>query len=327
MKRRQFIGLVGGAAAWPLVARTQQASIPIIGFLSAGSPQSDAVRLAAFRQGLNETGYVEGRNVTLEYRGMQGHYDLLPALIADFVHRPVAVIVASGTTAGALAAKAATTMIPILFLIGADPIDAGLVVSLNRPGGNITGITNLQASLALKRLELLRELIPGIAIVAVLVNPSNSPYTEYETNELRNAARSLGLQLHLLNATTTGEIDASFATLAQVRAGAVLITADAFFVSRPEQLIALAARYAVPAIYPQREFTTAGGLISYGMNPTDGYHRIGVYTGRILKGEKPADLPVEQATKVELIINMKAAKAIGIEFPLILRVRADAVIE
>ena len=328
IRRREFVAALGGAAAvWPLAASAQQASIPIVGFLSAGSPQSDALRLAAFRQALNETGYVEGRNVIIEYRGMQGHFDLLPALIADFVRRPVAVIVASGTTAGALAAKAATTTIPILFVIGADPIDAGLVTSLNRPGGNITGIANLQASLAAKRLELLRDLIPGIAIVAVLVNLSNSPYTEYEMNELRNAGRLLGLQIHLLNATTIREIDTAFATLAEVRAGAVLITADAFFVSRPEQLVAPAARYAVPAFYPQREFTTVGGLISYGHNPTDASHRIGFYTSRILKGDKPADLPVEQATKVELIINMKTAKALGRDIPATVYARADEVIE
>jgi putative ABC transport system substrate-binding protein len=241
MKRREFISLLGATAAWPLAARAQQSAIPVIGILSAGSPQSDAFRLAAFRHGLNETGYVEGRNVTIEYRGMQGHYDLLPAMIDDFIRRPVAVIVASLTTLGALAAKAATATIPIVFIIGADPVEAGLVASLNRPGGNITGIFSLGSPLAAKRLELLHELVPSVSLIAFLVNPSNAPYTGNEMTQVQNAARSLGLQLHILNATTTGEIDMAFATLAQVRAGALLISGEAFLGSRHEQIVALAA--------------------------------------------------------------------------------------
>jgi putative tryptophan/tyrosine transport system substrate-binding protein len=328
VKRRVFITLLGGAAAaWPLAARAQQSAIPVIGMLSAGSPQSDAFRLAAFRQGLSETGYAEGRNVTIEYRGMQGHYDLLSAIIDDFVRRPVAVIVASLTTLGALAAKAATATIPIVFIIGADPIEAGLVASLNRPDGNITGIFTLGSPLAAKRLELLHELVPSVSLIAFLVNPSNAPYTGNEMTQVQNAASSLRLQLHILNASTTGEIDSAFATLAQVRAGALLISGDAFLSSRHEQIVALAAQYGVPTIYSQSEYTTAGGLISYGFNLADTYRQIGIYTGRILKGDKPAHLPVQQSTIVELIINLKTAMALGINFPLTLRGRADKVIE
>jgi putative tryptophan/tyrosine transport system substrate-binding protein len=327
VKRREFLGVLGGTAAWPLAARAQQPAMRVIGMLSAGSPQSDAFRLAAFRQGLNETGCMEGRNVTIEYRGMQGHYDLLSAIIDDFVRRPVAVIVASLTTVGALAAKAATATIPIVFIIGADPIEAGLVASLNQPGGNITGLFTLGSPLAAKRLELLHELVPRVSLIAFLVNPSNAPYTGNEIAQVQNAARSLRLQLHILNASTTGEIDAAFATLAQVRAGALLISGEAFLGSRHEQIVALAAQYGVPTIYSQSEYTTAGGLISYGFNLADTYRQIGIYTGRILKGDKPADLPVQQSTKVELIINLKTAMALGINFPLTLRVRADKVIE
>ena len=325
--RRELLAALAGAAAWPLAARAQQQGTPIIGILSSGSLESDTPRLTAFRQGLNQTGYVEGRNVAIEYRGMQGHYDLLPAFVADFVRRPVAVIFAAGTTPGALAAKAATATIPIVFSTGVDPIDSGLVASLNRPGGNITGIFNLVAPLASKRLELLHELMPSVAVVALLVNPSNSPYTEYETNEVRNAAGSLGLQLHILNASTIGEIDTAFATFARVRDGALLISGESFFVSRREQLVALAARLAVPTMYPLSEFATAGGLISYGFSVPDTYRQIGVYTGRILKGEKPADLPVQQATKIELIINLKTARSLGLDVPPTLLARADEVIE
>jgi putative ABC transport system substrate-binding protein len=327
MRRRGFITLLGGAATWSLVARAQQQAMPVVGILSAGSPESDAFRMTFFRRGLNETGYVEGRNVAIEYRGMQGHYDLLPALIADFVRRPVSVIVASGTTPGALAAKAATETIPIVFNIGVDPIDSGLVASLNRPGGNITGIFNLTGILAAKRLELLHELMPSATVVALLVNPSNAPYTEYEMTAVQNAAGSLGLQLQILSVSTIGEINTAFATLAQVRAGAILISGESFFASRHEQLVTLAARYAVPAMYSQIEFTMAGGLISYGANFAEIFRQTGVYTGRILKGEKPADLPVQQVTKVELVINLKTARTLGITMPLTLRGRADEVIE
>jgi len=313
--------------AWPLAARAQQPASPVVGFLSPGSPESDAFTLTVFRQALNETGFVVDRNLALEYRGMQGHYDLLPALIADFVRRPAAVIVASGTTPGALAAKAATTTIPIVFNIGVDPVDSGLVASLNRPGGNITGIFSLASPLAAKRLELLHELVPSVSVIAYLVNPSNAPYTESEMIEVQKAARSLGLQLHILNASTVGEVDTAFATLAQVRTGALLISNETFFNYRREQIVALAARHAVPTMYGQSQWPTGGGLISYGFNIAETYRQIGVYVGRILKGEKPADLPVQQATKIELVINLATAKALGLTLPFTLLGRADEVIE
>ncbi len=287
----------------------------------------DAPRLIPFRQGLNEAGYVEGRNVAIEYRGMQGHYDLLPAFIADFVRRPVAVIVAAATTPGALAAKAATTTISIVFNIGNDPIEEGLVASLNRPGGNVTGISNLTGPLAAKRLELLRELLPSATTVAVLANPSNAPLTEYEMGELRKAAGPLGLQLHILNASTIGEIDAAFATLPQARIDALLISSEAFFSSRNEQLVALAASRALPTSYANSAATKAGGLMSYGYVVSEVYRQMGIYAGRILKGEEPADLPVVQSTRIELVINMKTAKTLGINFPLTLLGRADEVVE
>jgi putative ABC transport system substrate-binding protein len=328
MRRREFITLIGGAAAaWPLTAQAQQPAMPVVGFLSSGSPESDAPRLIPFRQGLNETGYVEGHNVAIEYRGMQGHYDLLSAFIGDFVRRPVAVIVAAATTPGALAAKAATTTIPIVFNIGNDPVQEGLVSSLNRPGGNVTGISNLTGPLAAKRLEQLRELLPNATTVAVLANPSNRPLTEYEMAELRKAAGPLGLQLHILNASTTGEIDAAFATLPQARIDALLISSEAFLSSRYEQLVALAASHAVPTSYPNGLAPKAGGLISYAYVISEVYRQMGIYAGRILKGEKPADLPVVQSTRIELVINMKTAKALGITFPLTLLGRADEVIE
>ena len=327
IRRRKFIALLGGAAAWPLAARAQQQAMPVVGFLSPGSPESDAFTLAAFRQGLNETGYVVGRNVAIEYRGMQGHYDLLPALISDFVLRSVTVIVTSGSTPGALAAKTATTTIPIVFNVGVDPVDSGLVASLNRPGGNITGIFSLASPLGAKRLELLHELVPSVSVIAYLVNPSNAPYTESEMIEVQKAARSLGLQLHILNASTVGEIDTAFATLAQVRTGALLISNETFFNYRREQIVALAARHAVPTMYGQSQWPTGGGLISYGFNIAETYRQIGVYVGRILKGEKPADLPVQQATKIELVINLATAKALGLTLPFTLLGRADEVIE
>jgi putative tryptophan/tyrosine transport system substrate-binding protein len=326
--RREFITLLGGAAAaWPLASRAQQPAMPVIGFLSSGSPDSDALRLAAFRRGLNETGYFEKRNVAIEYRGMQGHYDLLPALVADFVHRPVSVIVAAGTTPGALAAKAATATIPIVFQIGAEPVDVGLVASLNRPGGNVTGVSNLTGPVAPKRLEFLRELMPTIDAIAVLVNPGSLAFTQSETRELRKAAESLGLRLHILNASTGPEIETAFANLGQMRAGALLISAEAFFYSQRLELIALTARHALPAMYAQGEYVTSGGLISYGYNYAEVHRQVGIYTGRILKGEKPADLPVVQSTKFELVINLKTAKALGLTVPPTLLARADEVIE
>jgi putative tryptophan/tyrosine transport system substrate-binding protein len=328
MNRREMITLLGSAAAaWPLTAWAQQLALPAIGYLSSGSLETDAVRLAAFRQGLADTDHVEGRNVAIEYRGMQGHYDLLPALVADFVRRPVAVIVVSGSTPGALAAKVATSTIPIVFSIGVDPVQIGLVASFNRPGGNVTGISNLQNPLGAKRLELLRELVPGAAVVALLINPSNTVYTESEMSGLRSAADSLGLQLLVLNASSVADVDAAFAALAQARPGALLISSESFFIDRREQIAALAARYAVPAMYPFREFAAAGGLMSYGSSTSEIYRQVGIYAGRILKGEKPGDLPVQQATKVELIINLKTAKALGIAVPQLLLGRADEVIE
>ncbi len=326
--KREFVRLLGGAAAWPIAARGQQAAIPVIGFLSSGSLDSEAFRLTAFRQGLNETGYVEGRNVTIEFRGMQGHYDLLPAFVADFVRRPVAVIVAFGTTPGALAAKAATTKIPIVFLIGGDPVELGLVASLNRPGGNLTGMYVWGVELVPKRLELLHELVPTATVIAMLANPSNSQQIEAERRGATDAARALGLQLHILPVTTENEIEAAFATLGHLRVGALLISSEAFFQERSEQLGALTIRHAVPAIHAYREFTAAGGLINYGSGDrTESFRQVGVYVGRILKGEKPADLPAQRSTKVELIINLKTAKALGLTVPLTLLGRADEVIE
>ncbi len=325
--RRDFITLLGGAAAWPGAARAQQAGVPVIGYLSSGSSESDAARLSAFRRGLNELGYVEGHNVAIEYRGMQGHYDLLPEFIADFVRRPVAVIYVNGNTPAVQAAKLATSTIPIVFNVGTDPVQSGLVSSFNRPGGNVTGISNLTGPLAAKKLELLHELVPGASVIALLANPTNPAFTEYEMGELRNAAMLLGLRLQVLNASTAGEIDGALATLPQVRAGAILISSESFFASRAEQIAALATRYAVPSMGGTRDFPAAGALISYGPTITEGNRLMGTYAARILKGEKPGDLPVQQSTTVELIINLKTAKALGLTVPPTLLGRADEVIE
>jgi putative tryptophan/tyrosine transport system substrate-binding protein len=326
LRRREFIMLLGGAAAWPLVARAQQPALPVIGFLSSGSRQFDALRLAAFRQGLNETGYVEGRQVASEYRWAEEHYDRLPALAAELVLRQVAVIVALGSPPAALAAKAASTTIPIVFNIASDPVRLGLVASLNRPGGNVTGVTSLASMMVAKQFEMLHETVPKAMVIGFLVNPNN-PNAETDIREAQEATHTLGLQLHILNASTEREIDTAFTTLTQKGAGAVVVVSDGFFNSRPDQFAALAARHALPAIYAFREFAWAGGLMSYGTSLTDATRQVGVYAGRILKGEKPADLPVQQATKVELYINLKPAKALGITFPLSLLGRADAVIE
>ena len=327
MRRREFIALLGGTAVWPLAARAQQPTLPVIGFLSSASPELWTDRLRGFRQGLSESGYVEGRNVTIEFRWAEGQNDRLPTLAAELVRGQVSVIAAIGSTPAALAAKTATSTIPIVFTTAADPAAVGLVASLNRPGGNVTGVTTLSAELASKRLELLHEVVPMATIVALLVNPTSTNLAESAVTELQAAARTLGLQLHVLHASTKRDFDMAFASLAQLRAGGLVITADAFFTSQMEQLAALAVRHAVPTIYQWRKFVTAGGLMSYGGDVTESDRLAGLYTGRILKGEKPADLPVQQASKVELIINLKTARALGIRFPLPLLARADEVIE
>jgi putative ABC transport system substrate-binding protein len=327
MQRREFITLLGGAAvAWPLGARAQQPALPMVGFINPASPQSYARPLSAFLKGLGETGYVDGHNVAIEYRWAEGRNDRLPAMVADLVHRQVAVIAATSTSA-ALAAKAANTTIPIVFEMGDDPVRLGLVASLNQPGGNVTGVTQTNVEVAPKRLQLLHEVIPTARVMVLLVNPADPALAEMTTKEVQAAARTLGLELHVLNASTERDFDAVFAKLIQLRAGGLVIGGGPFLISRSEQLAALAARHAVPTIFQYREFAVAGGLLSYGSDIRDSYRLAGVYTGRILKGDKPADLPVQQATKVEMIINLKTAKALGINVPNTLIGRADEVIE
>jgi putative tryptophan/tyrosine transport system substrate-binding protein len=327
MKRREFITLLGGTAvAWPFVARAQQPSMPVIGFLtfkaSGDSPQLEA----AFRQGLKDTGFVEGQNVAIEFRYAGNQNERLPALAADLARRQVNVIVAANTPA-ALAAKAATTTIPVVFETGADPARLGLVASLNRPGGNLTGVTNINTEIVPKRLELLHELVPTATVVALLVNPAELALAETQSSDMLAAAHTLGLELHVLNASSERDFDAVFAKLIQLRAGGLVIGGGPFLVARQEQLAALTVRHAVPAVFENREFAAAGGLMSYGGSTTDAYRLVGAYAARILKGEKPADLPVQQSSKVELFINLKTAKALGINFPLTLLGRADEVIE
>jgi len=326
MRRREFITLLGGATAWPIAALAQRPTIPVIGFLNSEAPKDYVPQMATFRRGLSEMGYVEGRNVAIEFRWAEQRNEQLSSLAADLVSRQVAVI-AAPTTPAVLAAKLATATIPIVFYTGGDPIVAGLVASLNRPGGNLTGVVNLNVELAPKRLELLHEVVPTATVVAVLINPTSPILAEATTRDLQKAARALGLQLHVLNASTESEIEAAFAALAQLQAGALLIGTDPMFVSRSEQLAKLTVRYGVPAIFQYRAFAAAGGLMSYGGSITDAIRLVGVYTGRILKGERPADLPVQQSTKVELNINLKTAKALGITMPLPLIGRADEVIE
>ena len=323
--RRKFLATLGGAAAaWPFAVRAQQPAMPMIGFLSGVSPGPFAQRLAAFRQGLNETGFIEGRNVAIEYRWAEGQYDRLPALATDLVGRRVVVIVAY-TNAAALAAKAATTTIPIVFLVGDDPVRLGLVASLARPGENITGVSWFGADLETKQLSLLHELVPNAAVIALLVDLNALPAAR--VSQVEAAARALGLQLVVLNARIPSDIDIAFASLVRERAGALVVGGGAFLLSRRDQIIALAARHAIPAIYGFREYSADGGLISYGNHIPDSFRRAGVYTGRILKGDKPADLPVEQPTKFELVINLKTARALGLQIPDKLLALADEVIE
>jgi len=326
MKRRDFIVLLCSAAPWPLAARAQQKAMPVIGFLSAGSaPSSPDLYLAAFQQGLTETGYVEGQNLTMEYRAAEGHYERLPALAADLVGRKVDVIVTPGTVP-ARAAKSATSTIPIVFTGVGDPVGAGLVTSLARPGGNLTGFSNIAGELNPKRLELLSELVPQAKVIALLVNP-NQPNNERVIQEVQEAARAKGVQLPILKAGAEGEIDAAFATLVELHAGALFVGGDPFFFSRREQFLARASLHAVPASYTWREFAAAGGLISYGVRVTDSFRQAGSYAGRILKGAKPADLPVQQPTTFELVVNLKTANALGLTVPPSILARADEVIE
>jgi putative ABC transport system substrate-binding protein len=325
MRRREFISLLGGAAAWPIAARAQQPAIPVIGFLNGATPEGYALYAAAFRQGLKEAGYVEGQNATIEYRWAEGHYDRLPALAADLVARKVAVIAATSTPA-AQAAKAATATVPIVFTTGGDPIKLGLVASLNRPGGNVTGVSNLIQELGSKRLGLLRELVPSITLIATLINP-NFPDAENELKDAEAAARALGLQHIVLRASSEREIDTAFATMAQQSGGALDVNVDPFFLARRDQIVALAARHAIPAIYPVRDFAVAGGLMSYGTDFADSYRQAGIYTGRVIRGEKPADLPVQRSTKFEFVINFKTAKALSLAVPNSMQLLADEQIE
>jgi putative ABC transport system substrate-binding protein len=327
MRRREFITLLGGAAAaWPRVTQAQQPPLPVVGYLNLASPEANASDTAAFFQGLKETGYVKGQNVAVDYRSAEFQNDRLPAFAADLVQHRVSVIAAISGPASAIAAKAATAVIPIVFAIGGDPVKLGLVASLNRPGGNITGVTFLVNALAAKRLDLLRELVPSATAIGDLVNPTN-PNSEGETRDVQEAARALGLQLHVVNASSEPDIDTAFASFVQHRVNAVLVTADAFFTSRRDQLIALAQRHALPTIYQRRDFATAGGLISYGTSISDAHRQAGIYTGMILKGEKPGDLPIMQSTRFELVINLKTAKSLRLTVPLTLQVAADEVIE
>jgi len=326
MRRREFIKVIAGsAAAWPFASHAQQSAIPVIGYLNLGSPESDARRLTGLRRGLNEAGYVEGRNFLIEYRWAGNQTDRLPALAADLVQLRVTVIVAAGTPP-ALAAKAATASIPIVFLVGVDPAHFGLVASLNRPGGNLTGVNVLNSELGSKGLALLHELAPSAATIGFLENPNN-PVFQLTTREVLAAAPVIGVKVQTLKAGTDREIDAAFVSLVQARTGALLVGADPFFNNRIEQLVALAARHAIPTMYPLREFAAASGLISYGSGLTDEYRQVGLYRGRILKGEKPADLSVQQTTKIESIINLKTAKTLGLEIPDKLLALADEVIE
>jgi len=327
MRRREFISLIGGVAVAPVIARAQQTSVPVVGLLGATTAQGYAPQLAAFRQGLSEVGLVEGRDVVIEYRWADDQFDRLPGLAAELVNRHVAVIATIGGSAASAAAKAATTTIPVVFHGSLDPVKAGFVASLSRPGGNLTGVVTLNEEIGRKRLELIHEAVPAATTLGLLLNPTNKVVTEPVSKDVQTGAHELGLQLRVLNVSTESDFERVFASLKQMQVGALVIVSDPFFISTSEQLAALTVRYAVPAIFPYRSFTDAGGLMSYGTNYTDSYRLSGVYTGRILKGEKPADLPVQQATKVELIVNLKTARALGLSIPMSLLGRADEVIE
>jgi putative tryptophan/tyrosine transport system substrate-binding protein len=328
LNRRKFICLLGGAAAsWPLDTRAQQAGVPVVGYLDVGSPTGSAHFVAAFREGLSKTGHFEGRNITIEYRWTDGHNDRLRELAADLIRRQVTVIATPGSTAAALVVKAMTTTIPIIFTTGADPVAAGLVTTLNRPGGNVTGIATLNVEIGPKRLELLHEVIPSARILALLANPANPVLTDPLSRDSQAAARALSVQLHILHASNDSEIEAAFATLHALQAGGLVIGSDSYFNSRSTQLAALALQHSIPAVYQYRDYVAAGGLISYGGSLTDAFQLAGIYAGRVLNGEKPAELPVQQSTKVELIVNLKTARALGLTVPTALLVRADEVIE
>jgi putative ABC transport system substrate-binding protein len=327
LRRREFIRLLGGAAvSWPLAVRAQQPAMPVVGFIHILSPETVPRFVPAFRQGLKEVGYVEGQNLAVEYRWAQGQYDRLPGLVADLVRRQVAVIAATGGDPSPQIAKAATQTIPIVFTANSDPVAEGLVTSLNRPGGNATGVTIFGPAAVTKRLQLLRDLMPQVVAIAYLMNPNN-PNAEFELQAAQTAARSLGLEMLVLRAGTERELDTALATTLQQQADALLVASDTFFVGRREQVVTLAARHQIPAIYYLREFAEAGGLMTYGNSLPDVYRHVGVYVGRILKGEKPSELPVMQPTKFELVINLKTAKALGLEIPPMLLARADEVIE
>jgi len=328
MKRRDFITLIGGAAvAWPLAARAQQLGVPVVGILAVASPEANAIRLRAFREGLSTAGYVEGQNINIEYRWAEAYTGRLPELAARFVEEQVAVLVTAGGTSAALAAKAATASIPIVFGIAADPVDVGLVASLNRPGGNVTGVTSLNIEVAPKRLELLHELLPSVTTMGLLVNPAVPALAAPVSRISQAAAHSLGLHLHVVHASSDRDFDAVFEKLIQLHAGALVIGPDNLFTAHSEQLAMLTVRHALPAVYEFRKFAAAGGLMSYGSSETEYYRLVGTYAGRVLKGDKPANLPVQQSTKVELVLNLKTAKALGVTVPLPVSGRADEVIE
>ena len=329
MRRREFISVIAGAAtAWPLAAHAQQPALPVVGYLSTGSPEADAAPfLAAFRKGLSEMSFVEGKNVAIEYRWANFHYERLSAMAADLAQRSVAVIAAIGGTPTGLAAKAATSTVPVVFYLGIDPVKFGLVASLNHPGGNVTGIAALQAELVAKRIQFLHELVPGATVAALLVNPDN-PYTEPEAQAVQDAARSLGLgELQILRASSASEIDAAFQRLPQLHVDTLIVSADLFLLSQYQRIVAAAAQYNLPTMYPWREYVSAGGMVSYGPSLFEAYRLVGVYTGKILRGATPAELPVEQESKVDLVVNLRATKAFQVSVPIPIMGRADEVIE